>query len=99
MCERAVKRFSYTFSYIPDQCKTQQIYKNTENTVLKDPKKLLFVPNQYKSHEMNEKDIFSYPYIMETVLDCYTTQKILITYILLIKSSEGRKNIKKRKQF
>ena len=46
MCERAVKRLSYSFSYNTDQYKTQHM---CETIVLKDPENLQFVPNHFKT--------------------------------------------------
>ena len=52
ICERSsCKRFSYALPYVPDEYKTQQMYKSV---VLKYPENLRFLLNQYKTQEMSE---------------------------------------------
>ena len=49
MCQRAVERFFYAFSYFSDQGKTQQ---TRESVALKDPENLQFVSNHFKTNQI-----------------------------------------------
>ena len=73
-CERAVKKFPFIVTCIPDRYKTHIMYNKA---ILENGGTLKSVPDYYKTKEkICNQGAVNYGHALEFVLDCYKSQKM-----------------------
>ena len=71
ICEKAVERCLYELTIAPDQYRAQQMF---ETAVLSDTKKLRFVFNHFKNHNISEIPVCVYSFSLKSVLNLYNQE-------------------------
>ena len=73
MCKNAVEKFTFVIKYVPDQCKTKEIY---EKVVIENCGMLGLITDCYKNQKMCDKAVGTYPTAMQLVSECYKSRKM-----------------------